>query len=228
MSEDLKFKAGSNHRHDSLYKVLRLSPDEVHESEFSFFMSRATDSKNNDNSWLINEIENHLHWLNRILLEKGINCREDISDNDANITEDEILNGGSLVMAAMCTKKHMRNAYNTARCANNPDSKGLYFEHACIDLLRAIPSLLIVQEAIHERAILGDRARTKPIKEINSENTDKAQQLINLCKPEYLIIKKRRSNLSKSAIARRLMNWLDVNHGVSRSERTITRWIDKM
>lgn len=219
MTKEIKFRAGKKKQHDSLYKAHMLNLDEVQENEFRFFISRARESIKNDSNWLESELENHLYWLNGILSEKGINCREDISDNDGNIPDAKLIEAGALALAAMHTKRFMRNAYNSVRKTDNPESKGHHFENACLNLLRAIPSLLVVQELLNEDEILAGRSRSEGG---NKEKTRIKEERIELCKPLFYthISKGHRKKRASELTAKQLLE----KHDLAVRPETIRGW----
>lgn len=222
MAKEIKLKSGSRKRHESLYKAKFKTDDESWNEDFNEFLQHQLKLMRGNREDVEAVIEENIQWLDQILSDEGI-PKEFVPD------ENTIHDLKPVALAALIANKELHEIHNLIPLGyNNSSEKVNNWQYMFLKLLHAIPKLLMVQEAIHESAILGHIARTRHISEKASESSSVKDKNIEKCRPQYQKIIETRPDFNDSDIARKLKPWLWESYRIDRSESTIRKWVRQL
>jgi hypothetical protein len=219
MVKEIKYKAGSKNRHESLYKF-------VISAECSSNKARTIEEaiiELLEKLKIIldeHKVPSYEHVHKRIGLPEYLNIYD----------ENNALYFKPIAIIASQMYCHLYQSLDAYLGIDRRSEKGketdLKYILQC--LIKTVENAVILTELENESAILGDVARSKPIKGEAAKKTKEKENWLDLCRPEYYKIKKSMPNASNLALSEELHDWLTKQYGdQARSQRTIRRWIDE-
>lgn len=206
MAKEISYKAGSKQQYDSLYKARIMSEEEAQPKSVA------------------DELQKHIDWLDTLLEKEGINQSFSVH----HLTEENVANTKPLVIAALTALDHLHGASMGYFHLDTNNKKTYPYMAVIKDLVKAIESMLYVQEAVHEMAIIDLKRRVEKRNNHNKKRSIYKQRWIETCEPKYLEIKKTNPRLSDWATAKKIQDWLITEHLTLKSQKTISRWIKDM